>query len=208
MVYTPFKTNYLQEQPHNYMHPEGAPIQFGPQHAVHMPTQPMPIHPHMPQPGPVQGYTPPKNAPMPIHPADMAAAKKQPHLQPPINAGPPPGQGPGHMPQGPMGMVPPHYPPHMRPQGMNPVPPNQHGLNPMSTPFMPPNVYPPVVGYPPQPYYPMQPQVGMPTMPVPGTPPNNFVARPKSMFTSLTLHLVLILPSPHATEESDSHLGP
>jgi translation initiation factor 4G len=181
MVYTPFKTNYLQEQPHNYQHPEGAPIQFGAQHPVHPATQPLPIHPHMPQPGPVQGYTPPKNAPLPIHPADMAAAKKQPHLQPPINAGPPPGQGPGHMPQGPMGMVPPHYPPHMRPQGMNPVPPNnQHGLNPMSTPFMPPaNVYSPVVGYPPQPYYPMQPQVGMPTMPVPGTPPNNFAARPK-----------------------------
>jgi hypothetical protein len=123
MVYTPFKTNYLQEQPHNYQHPEGVPIQFGAQHPVHPATQPLPIHPHMPQPGPVQGYTPPKNAPLPIHPADMAAAKKQPHLQPPINAGPPPGQGPGHMPQGPMGMVPPHYPPHMRPQGMNPVPP-------------------------------------------------------------------------------------
>eukprot|EP00029_Vermamoeba_vermiformis_P010535 TRINITY_DN554_c0_g1_i2.p1 TRINITY_DN554_c0_g1~~TRINITY_DN554_c0_g1_i2.p1 ORF type:complete len:1501 (-),score=719.32 TRINITY_DN554_c0_g1_i2:125-4627(-) len=177
MVYTPFKTNYLQgEQAHNYQYPEGAPIQFG-QHPMH-PTQPLPIHPHMAQPGPVHQYTPPKGAPLPIHPADMAAAKKQPHLQPPINAGPPPGQGPGPM-QGPMGMVPPHYPPHMRPPQMNPVPPNN--LNPMAAPFMPPaNVYPPVVGYPPQPYYPMQPQVGMPPMQVPGTPPNNFApARPK-----------------------------
>ena len=188
MVYTPFKTNYLQgEQTHNYPHPaEGVPIQFGTQHPVHPATQPLPIHPHMPQAVPAQGYTPPKNAPLPIHPADMAAAKKQPHLQPPINAGPPPGQGPGPMPQGPMGIVPPHFPPHMRqPQGMNPVSPNaQHSLNPMSAPFMPPaNVYPPVVGYPPQPFYPMQPQVGMPTMPVPGTPPTNYgSARPKCKF--------------------------